>query len=79
MTRRPAAGVLAAVLLAGAALLTGCGPVVTHGPAAPGNAAPGAAAPGTADDAPPGDLQQKLDAAESAAAAADADTAAENG
>ncbi|SDT82305.1 hypothetical protein SAMN05216371_7089 [Streptomyces sp. TLI_053] len=73
MTRRPAAGVLAAVLLAGAALLTGCGP------AAPGNAAPGAAAPGTADDAPPGDLQQKLDAAESAAAAADADTAAENG
>ncbi|KJY29150.1 hypothetical protein [Streptomyces sp. NRRL S-495] len=74
MTRRPAGAVLAAVLLAGAALLTGCGPGADHGPATPGPAAPGAA-----DDAAPGDLQQKLDAAESAAAAADADTAAENG
>ncbi|WP_328958432.1 hypothetical protein OHV13_00065 [Kitasatospora purpeofusca] len=74
MTRRPVGAVLAAVLLAGAALLTGCGPGADHGPATPGHAAPGAA-----DGAPPGDLQQKLDAAESAAAAADADAASENG
>ncbi|MEK2495019.1 hypothetical protein WN990_36305 [Kitasatospora purpeofusca] len=74
MTRRSAGAALAVVLLAGAALLTGCGPVVTHGPASPG-----AASPGAADNAPPADLQQKLDAAESAAAAADADTASENG
>ncbi|MFD4904071.1 hypothetical protein [Kitasatospora purpeofusca] len=69
MTRRSAGAVLAVVLLTGAALLTGCGPVVTHGPASPG----------AADSAPPPDLQQKLDAAESAVAAADADTASENG
>ncbi|CAN3978693.1 hypothetical protein [Kitasatospora purpeofusca] len=79
MTRRPAGAALAVVLLAGAVLLTGCGPVVTHGPASPGAASPGPASPGTADSAPPADLQQKLDAAESAAAAADADTASENG
>ncbi|WP_063783044.1 hypothetical protein [Streptomyces sp. XY431] len=79
MTRRPAGAVLAAVLLAGAALLTGCGPGADHGNADHGPATPGPAAPGAADDAAPGDLQQKLDAAESAAAAADADTAAENG
>ncbi|MDY0814656.1 hypothetical protein [Kitasatospora purpeofusca] len=79
MTRRPAGAVLAAVLMAGAALLTGCGPGADHGPAAPGQAASGQAAPGAADGAQPGDLQQMLDAAESAAAEADADTASENG
>ncbi|MFC5661531.1 hypothetical protein ACFP3U_00890 [Kitasatospora misakiensis] len=69
MTRRPGAAALAAVLLAGAALLTACGPGADHG----------RAAPGASDSAQVGDLQQKLDAAESAAAEADSDTAADDG
>ncbi|MFJ3788479.1 hypothetical protein [Kitasatospora sp. NPDC090091] len=68
MSRRPAAA-LAAVVLAGVALLTACGP-------AGGN---GDAKSGRADSSQVDDMQQKLDAAESAAAQADADAAADNG
>ncbi|MEU8925696.1 hypothetical protein AB0D10_32990 [Kitasatospora sp. NPDC048545] len=65
MSRRPSA-VLAALVLAGAALLTACGPA--------GHQAPGA---GAADSSQVQDMQHKLDAAESAAAQADSDAAAD--
>ncbi|MEU9046858.1 MULTISPECIES: hypothetical protein [unclassified Kitasatospora] len=64
MTRRPPA-VLAALLLAGVALLTACGPT-------------GHPAPGAADTSQVQDMQHKLDAAESAAAQADSDAAADD-
>ncbi|MFI9331482.1 hypothetical protein ACIGZJ_28585 [Kitasatospora sp. NPDC052868] len=70
MTRRPvpARAAVAALVLAAAALLTACGP------------GSGQAGSGGAPDSAPGqvqDMQQKLDAAESAAAQADADSAAD--
>lgn len=64
MTRRPSA-VLAALALAGVALLTACGPS-------------GHPAPGAADSAQVQDMQHKLDAAESAAAQADNDSATDD-
>ncbi|MGW4897399.1 hypothetical protein ACWEQL_34880 [Kitasatospora sp. NPDC004240] len=67
MTRRPAAA-LAAVLLAGAALLTACGP-----------ADDGGGAPGPADTAQAEEMRQKVDAAESAAAQAEAEPTADDG
>ncbi|MFD8753606.1 hypothetical protein ACFV0O_21925 [Kitasatospora sp. NPDC059577] len=67
MSRRPSA-VLAALVLAGAALLTACGPA--------GHQDPGAGA-GAADSSQVQDMQHKLDAAESAAAQADSDAAAD--
>ncbi|MFF2041465.1 hypothetical protein ACFVVX_13615 [Kitasatospora sp. NPDC058170] len=70
MTRRPAPAraALVALALVAAALLTSCGP------------GSGQAGTGGAPDSGPGqvqDMQQKLDAAESAAAQADADSAAD--
>ncbi|MFJ9605882.1 hypothetical protein ACIRS1_05930 [Kitasatospora sp. NPDC101176] len=70
MTRRPAT-VLATLVLAGTALLTGCGPS--------GSGAGADKGAGAADSGQVQDMQHKLDAAESAAAQADADTAADNG
>ncbi|MFI6448325.1 hypothetical protein [Kitasatospora sp. NPDC050543] len=77
MSRRPAAA-LAAVLLAGAAFLTGCGPSGGHGDAKPGSSA-AEADTGAADSAQIQDMQQKLDAAESAADQAESDVAADDG
>ncbi|MEV6978389.1 hypothetical protein [Kitasatospora sp. NPDC093806] len=78
MSRRPVA-VLAALLLAGTALLTACGPVGDHGSGAGSRPDASIGAASDADSAQSADLQQKLDAAEAAAAQADADTAADNG
>ncbi|MEV7775077.1 hypothetical protein [Kitasatospora sp. NPDC086791] len=64
MSRRPAA-VLAALALAGAALLTACGPA-------------GHPASGAADSSQVQDMQHKLDAADSAASQADSDAAADD-
>ncbi|MEE1782174.1 hypothetical protein PUR71_04415 [Streptomyces sp. SP17BM10] len=63
MTARPRA-VLAALALAGAALLTSCGPA-------------GHPAPGAADTGQVQDMRHKLDAADSAADQADTDAAAD--
>ncbi|GLW67926.1 hypothetical protein Kpho02_02250 [Kitasatospora phosalacinea] len=68
MTRRPAArAALAALALACAALLTACGP--TSGKADSG---------GGADDAQVQQMQQKVDAADSAAAQADTNAGQDN-
>ncbi|WP_406193175.1 hypothetical protein OH807_02285 [Kitasatospora sp. NBC_01560] len=71
MSRRPAAA-LAALALAAVALLTACGPDQGHSGA-------GKADGGAADSAQVQDMQHTLDAADSAAAQADADAAADNG
>ncbi|TYC68135.1 hypothetical protein EH183_40400 [Streptomyces sp. CB01881] len=77
MTRRPAAA-LVALALAAAALLTGCGPSGGQSGTSAGSSA-GKQDGGAADSAQVQDMQQKLDAAESVAAQADTDTAADNG
>ncbi|WP_371500736.1 hypothetical protein OG871_28875 [Kitasatospora sp. NBC_00374] len=69
MTRRTKAACAAAALTA-ALLLTACGPDT----ATPHQAAPSA----TLDESQLADLQQKLDAAESAAAAADQNATEDN-
>ncbi|MFB7667020.1 hypothetical protein ACFC1R_24270 [Kitasatospora sp. NPDC056138] len=82
--RRSATAVLlAAALLGSAPLLTACGPT-SAAPAPPNPAssatptAPATQAAGGSDDAQLKDMQQKVDAADSAAAQADSDAAKDN-